>query len=338
MQKIISLLFSLLLINSIVLAEESYKVIATASIFADMAKNIAGDKLDIGLIVPVGGDPHLHEPTPRDAQLVSKAELILMNGLTFEGWLNKLVKNSGTNAKTVLITKGVNAIKSLDYNNSFDPHAWMDASNGLFYIKNIKDALVEYDPANKDYYEKNYEVYKKEIEALDIYIKKQIESIPAKSRTLITSHDAFQYYGRRYNLALESVLGISTDEDVQTSSVSKLNKLIKENNIPAVFIESTINPKLLKQIASDTGVKIGGELFADSLGDEDSPANSYVNMLRHNTDVITNALKGNSQVAIDHHTANEVEQSSSSNMLMYGIIACLFLGGFFFVFRKLNNT
>ena len=139
-KRTISAFFLVLLFNSLS-AQTKPKVVATASMIADMARNIAGDHLEIDCIVPIGGDPHLHEPTPRDAMLVSKAQLILMNGLTFEGWLNELVENSGTQATSILVTEGIEAVESIAYENSADPHAWMDASNGLIYIKNIKEAF-----------------------------------------------------------------------------------------------------------------------------------------------------------------------------------------------------
>src|SRR5690606_31037849 len=135
----------------------------------------------------------------------------------FEGWLTKLIDNSGTKAEVVLVTEGIKSLESLTYQNSFDPHAWMDASNGLIYIRNIRDAFIELDPENQPTYEANYESYKKKLETLDRFILEQIKTIPEKKRILITSHDAFQYYGRRYGIRLESIMGTSTDADVQTA-------------------------------------------------------------------------------------------------------------------------
>jgi ABC-type Zn uptake system ZnuABC Zn-binding protein ZnuA len=266
------------------------KVVATASIFADMAENIAGGHLEIKTIVPVGGDPHTYQPAPSDAKLISSADLILKNGLTFEGWLNELIENSGTGGEVVLITEGIDAITSEKYHNSADPHAWMDASKGLEYIENIKNALVKLDPDNKEVYEFNYGVYRKQLEDLDLYIHTEIQKIPEQHRILITSHDAFQYYGRRYGIQLESVLGISTESEAQTSDIIRLNRVIRENKVPAIFIESTINPKLLEQLAKDNHVVIGGQLYADSIGEKDGPASSYLDMLKYNTDVIVKAL------------------------------------------------
>ncbi|MFK7809288.1 MAG: metal ABC transporter solute-binding protein, Zn/Mn family, partial [Saprospiraceae bacterium] len=214
-------------------AQDKAKVVATASMIADMAKQIAGDKLTIECIVPIGGDPHLHTPTPRDVKLVAAADLILKNGLTFEGWLSELIENSGTKGETILVTKGVKAIESTTYKNSADPHAWMDLTSGYVYIKNIRDAFIKLDPENKSFYEKQHKKYRKQLEETHIYIQKLVETIPKERRILITSHDAFQYYGRQYGIQLEAVMGISTDVDVQTSDIIRLNKVIKSSGVPA---------------------------------------------------------------------------------------------------------
>jgi len=310
-------------------AQEKKTVVATASMMADMAKNIAGGMVNVECIVPIGGDPHLHEPTPRDAQMVNRADLIIKNGLTFEGWLNELIENSGTKAKTIRVTEGIQPIKSVEYENSADPHAWMDASLGLTYIKNIKDALSELDPDNADIYAFNYGVYKKQLEDLDQYIKTEIQKIPAQKRVLITSHDAFQYYGRAYGIRLEAILGTSTDAEAQTSDIIRLNKVIKSNKVPALFVESTINPKLLKQLAKDNDIKIGGQLYADSIGDEESPAPTYIDMLKHNTDVIVAALSRESSA----ESSPAPDDESGSSWLLWGIIAALLIGGFVLMAR-----
>jgi ABC-type Zn uptake system ZnuABC Zn-binding protein ZnuA len=333
MRKLFLILFLTLSINLV--AKEKPVVLATASIFADMAKNIAGGELEVQLIVPIGGDPHLYEPTPGDAQKVAEADLILKNGLTFEGWLNELIENSGTKAKVVTITDGIQAITSEKYKNSTDPHAWMDAQHGQTYIENVKNALVALAPDNADIFEFNYNLYRQQLEDLDFFIKAEIAKIPEAQRILITSHDAFQYYGRRYGIQLESILGTSTDAEEQTSDIIRLNKVIQESQVPAIFVESTINPKLLKQIAKDNDIAIGGELYADSLGDEKSPASTYIDMLKHNTTVIVKAL---SQLkSVDNAATENEEEKGTSNFVLYAVLGILLIGGFFWLIRKLNN-
>ena len=315
-------------------AKDKLVVVSTASIFSDMAENIAGDIVEVQTIVPIGDDPHLYEPTPGDARKVADADLILKNGLTFEGWLNELIENSGTKGKIVTITEGITPITSEKYKNSTDPHAWMDARYGLTYIENIKKALSELDPDNSDIFEFNYKLYKQQLEDLDNYIRTEIQKIPESQRILITSHDAFQYYGRRYGIELESILGTSTDADAQTSDIIRLNKIIKSSGVPAVFIESTVNPKLLEQLAKDNKITVGGKLYADSLGDKNSPAPTYIDMLRHNTNTIVAAL---SKVKDTEARETPRTRQASNNLILYLIIAALLAGGFFLVVRRLNN-
>lgn len=325
------LMILLFCVSSHLIAQnEKPLVVATASIFADMAQNIAGDEIRIESVVPIGGDPHTYEPTPSDAQLIANADLILKNGLTFEGWLSELIANSGTTADVKLITQGITPIGSQTYANSSDPHAWMDANNGLKYIENIKDALVKLRPELKEQFEFNYGVYRQQIEDMDTYIQNEINKIPVQQRILITSHDAFQYYGRRYGVRLESVLGTSTDAQVQTSDMKRLVQVIADTGVPALFVESTINPKLLEQLAEDNGVVIGGKLFSDSIGDKESPAPSYWDMLKHNTDTIVKALSAEKKVVVV-----ENEESGATSWLLWGILGVLLIGGFLVVARQM---
>ncbi len=319
------------LVPSLLSATEKPKLVATASMISDIAQNIVGDKFEVTTIVPIGKDPHTYEPTPGDATTVAYADVIFKNDLTFEGWLLKLIENSGTKANVVKVTEGVEVIESLTYSNSADPHAWMNASNGIIYAENITKAMVEYDVVNKDFYEKNFEAYRKKLQELDQYIQEQIKTIPEQQRILITSHDAFQYYGRKYGIRLESILGTSTDAQAQTSDYTKVDKVIRESGVPAVFIESTVNPKMLQQLASSNDITIGGSLYSDSIGNKDSDAPSYLAMLKYNTDVIVKALSRK----VETKVAEAPE--GKNNLLMYGILGVLFIGAFAFVYRSMNQ-
>ncbi len=299
-------------------AQKKLVVVSSASIFDDMAKNIGGDKIENYTIVPIGGDPHKYEATPNDAKLVGRADLILINGLTFEGWINEVIQNSGTKGKTILITEGIQSINSEQHKNSSDPHAWMDAENGLIYIKNIKDALVSSDPVNASFYEKNYLVYKNKMEALHNYIKEKIQLIPIDKRVLITSHDAFSYFGNKYGMTINAVMGVSTEADAQTADLKRIIKSIQEKKIPAIFVESTINPKLLQQIASDNHVVIGGNLYADSVGEPGTEGDTYLGMLKHNADTISKALSAT-------HSENNGPMQEKINVWMYFFLIGLML-------------
>ena len=311
-------------------AQQKPLVVASASMIFDIAANIAGDAVDMDMIVPIGGDPHIHEPTPSNARLVNKANLILVNGLTFEGWMNELIENSGTKGTTVTVTEGIDVLRSLTYQNSTDPHAWLVAANGIIYADNIRKALSELLPEKAALFSANFEKYREELLELENYIHQKISTIPEEHRILITSHDAFQYYGKKYGLRLEAIMGISTDAEAQTSDIVRVNRVIRESNVPALFIESTINPKMMKQIATDNDVVIGGQLFADSLGDEDSPADTYINMLKSNTDTIVKALTGESNIQDDSGD----EQSS---ILLYIGIVIFLIGVMYYGVRLINK-
>ncbi len=331
--KLYSTLF-LLIFSSLLFSQDKLNVVSSCSIFKDMAANIAGDKINLQSIVPIGGDPHLHTPTPRDARIVSAADLVLINGMTFEGWIKELIDNSGTKGKTILITEGVTPIQSSVYKNSSDPHAWMNAANGLVYIENIKDALVAADPANEAFYTTNYNSYKTELEKAHATIKQQVSTIPSERRILVTSHDAFSYFGKAYGLSVEPIIGVSTEADVQTADMVRVAKVIKENNVPAVFVESTINPKILQQIAKDNDVEIGGELYADSLGEPGSEGDTYLGMLLHNAQTITTALSKETA-----STSSTDASTGDSKYLLYGLA---FLGLFLlvvtFLFLKRSSS
>lgn len=309
-------------------------IVSTASMFSDIAANIGGDLIETATIVPIGGDPHIYEPTPGDVQLIVKADVILQNGFTFEGWISELIKNSGTKATVVTITEGVSPIVSKKHQNATDPHAWMDPLNGMIYAQNIRNAIRVILPGHTEKINANFETYVKQLEELDIYIRERINLVDTSKRILITSHDSFHYYGNRYGVRLESVLGTSTDADVRTSDLIRLNEIIQKNQIPVVFIESTINPKLLEQVAADNKIKVGGKLYSDSLGDKNSPADTYINMIRQNTDVIVNGLLG---------TSNEISadgKTSKSTSKWFIILGIVFLAGILLMWllRKRTKT
>ena len=320
----------ILLLTGTVFGQDS-GLVATASIMQDIVARVAGDEFPVKSIVPVGGDPHIYSPTPSDAREISGAEIIFKNGLTFEGWLDKLIDNSGTNAKIVLMTEGVNTIQSMKYKNSTDPHAWMDVSKAMIYAENALKALIEWKPKKESVFRKNYARFLSELKELDQWVFAQIDRIPEEKRVLITSHDAFQYYGRRYGLELVALLGTTTDADVQTSDVMRVTETIKERQLPAIFIESTINPKLMNQLARDNHVSIGGKLYSDSLSDEEGPASNYVQMIRYNTRTIVEALRSDSKAS-----RNEDSTSGLSTLLIWllPVFLIVVLVGLYFARKK----
>lgn len=281
----------------------TYKVVCTTTILYDLTKNIAPDDVQVICLMPVGGDPHIYEPTPGDATKVAEADMIVRNGLYLEGWLNELIENSMSKSIEIVdATAGIQPIQNQQLHSSPDPHAWMDPVYAKIYVQNISEALQRLVPHRSKVVVSKTQSYLGKLDSLHAYIQKRLELIPEESRILITSHDAFRYYGQRYHIRVESVMGTSTDADVQISDLKRLGDVIRKYNIKALFVESTINPKLLSQLAADRGIQIGGKLYSDSLGDEFSQASTYLAMLGHNTEILVTGLSGknsNSLVPIE---------------------------------------
>jgi ABC-type Zn uptake system ZnuABC Zn-binding protein ZnuA len=319
----------LLMLNVTAFAQPKPLVVATTSIFADMTMNIGGDAVEVKSMVPIGGDPHIYEPTPDDLQLLASANLILQNGLALENWLNERIVP--TKAKVTSLTQGVDVLKSLQSPDSPDPHAWLDARQGLIYIENIKNALIELVPDQREMFEFNYQIYRQQLQEMDAYIQTQINTIPEPQRLLVTSHDAFRYYARRYGIRVEALLGISTDANVQNSDLVRLNKAIRKSAALAIFMETSVNPKQIQQLAADHKVFISGKLYSDSIGDKDSPAPSYLDLLKYNTDIIVKAW---------NKTNAEVQKFPARRLnvtVFIILIGLLVAGGFLLIFRKLKR-
>ncbi len=318
-------------------------VVVTNSILADMTQQIGGDAIEVKSIVPIGGDPHLYEPKPRDVNMVNKADLVLMNGLTLEGWIKEMITNSGTKGKVVTVTEGISPIASAAYADSPDPHAWMDPQRGMMYGQNIQKALIDLVPEEKALFEANFNAYVTSMQELDTYIREAWNRVPQDKRILITSHDAFQYYGRRYEVKLESILGISTEEEAEASDLMRLEKAIQSSGVPAIFVESTINPKMMEQIAKDNDVIIGGSLFSDSLDEPGKPAGTYQGMLKANTDLITNGLTRKSNGERESTSAGSSDESRNKNgmspktWILIGLVALLIIGASLFMAKKVQS-
>ena len=200
-------IFALIILTSMSIASAKIKVVSTFSILGDMVQNIGGNNIELTTLVGANGDAHVYEPTPADAKSVAAADVVFVNGLGFEGWIDRLVKASGYKGKVIIATEG---IKELKFEGELDPHAWQDLSNGRIYIKNIKNALIDLDPKISDLYKKNFIAYDKILESMDKLTKDRFADIPKKNRKVITSHDAFLYFGRAYGIDFRSPVGVTT--------------------------------------------------------------------------------------------------------------------------------
>lgn len=274
-------------------AQDKMPVIATFSILGDLVKNVGGDRIEVSTLVGPNGDAHVYVPTPSDVKKVATAKVVFVNGLGFEGWLTRLVKASGTKAPTVTVTKGIKSRKMEEAGHSHqatDPHAWQSVANAKIYVANIRDGLAAADPAGKGTYEANTSAYLAKLDALESEAKGAIGKIPADRRRIITSHDAFGYFGAAYGIAFISPEGVSTESAASARDVARIITQIKKQKIPAVFMENITEPRMMEQIAKESGAKIGGNLFSDALSDEKGPAASYIDMMRNNIRQLTIAL------------------------------------------------
>jgi zinc/manganese transport system substrate-binding protein len=275
-------------------AQDKVPVLATFSILADFAKNVGGDRIVVTSLVPPNGDAHVYAPSPADAKTLASAKVVLTNGLGFEGWIDRLVKASGTKAPVTVATKGIKPRKMADdghgHGSASDPHAWQSVGNAKVYVANIRDALIAADPAGKPAYEANAAAYLKKLDELDSEVRDAVARIPADRRRIITSHDAFGYFRDAYKLDFIAPQGVSTESEVSARDLAKIIAQIRRQKIPAVFLENVTDPRLQKRIAEETGAKVGGTLYSDALTDEKGPASTYIDMLRHNIRTLGAAL------------------------------------------------
>jgi zinc/manganese transport system substrate-binding protein len=283
---------------------EKLPVVATFSILGDLAKQVAGDRADVKILVGPGGDAHVFAPTPADARTLGAAKLVVVNGLKFEGWIDRLIASSKTKGKIVVAAKGVKTLRTgrndshSDRHNQghahahgeADPHAWQDIANVKIYVANIRDGLIGADPDGRAAYEANAKAYMERLDALEAEIKTSVASIPPERRKIITTHDAFGYFAAAYGLKFIAPQGVSTDSAASAQDVARIIRQIRAEKIPAVFNENITDPRMAARIAQETGAKLGGTLYSDQLSAPDGPAGTYIDMVRHNIRELTKAL------------------------------------------------
>jgi len=270
---------------------EPMKVSASFSILGDMVKQVGGDRVKVFTFVGPNGDAHVYEPTPADAKELSESKVLFINGLGLEGWMTRLEKSSGFKGTVVTASKGITPRKMVeDEKTVTDPHAWQDLANGKIYVGNIRDALIAVDPEGKATYEANAQQYLDGITGMETKVKEAIAKLPPERRKIITTHDAFGYFGAAYGMAFIAPEGVSTESEASAKDVAKIIRQIKAENIPAVFLENVTDSRLLDQISKETGAKIGGTLFSDALSPPDGPAGTYLGMFRNNIEILSEAL------------------------------------------------
>jgi zinc/manganese transport system substrate-binding protein len=285
-----------LAVSDPVRAQAKLPVVASFSILGDLVRQVGGDRVEVIALVGPDGDAHVFQPTPQDAKRVASAALVVLNGLGLEGWMDRLVKASKSTVPTVIATTGVTPRNpdetSGEHHNHEDPHAWQSIPNAKIYIANIRDGLIKADPAGKKAYEANAARYLAALDALDAELRTALAKLPPERRRIITSHDAFGYFGDAYGIAFIAPLGVSTETEASAKDVARIIRQIRAEKIPAVFLENVSDPRLAQRIATETGARIGGRLYSDALSPPDGPAGTYIDMMRSNIRELTAALSG----------------------------------------------
>ena len=267
-------------------------VVASFSILGDMIKQIGGDDVAVTTLVGPDGDTHTYTPTPDDAKTIAGAKLVFVNGLGFEGWIDRLVKSAGGTAKIVVASQGVTGHTMTDDGKTVtDPHAWQDLSNGRLYAHNIADALEAAIPADADAIRARAKAYDAQLQQQDAAIRAQIAAIPASQRRIVTSHDAFGYFGRAYGVTFLAPEGVNTEVEPTAADIAKLSRQIRAEGVHTLFFENMANTRLIAQIGRDTGARIGGTLYADALSAPGGAAPTYLQMFTHNMPLLLAAMR-----------------------------------------------
>jgi zinc/manganese transport system substrate-binding protein len=268
-------------------AQDRLNVVASFSILGDFVKNVGGDGADVTTLVGPDGDVHVYTPAPADAKKIADAKLLVINGLGLEGWLPRLLQASGGKAPILVATQGIAPLK---VGSDADPHAWQSVANAKIYVANIRDALIAADPTDAEVFRGNAQAYLAKLDALDREVREAVARIPAARRKVISTHDAFGYFAAAYGIEFIAPLGVSTESEASARDIAGIITQIKTTKIPAVFLENITDPRLMQRIASETGARVGGTLYSDSLTGEKGDAPTYIDMVRHNIKALTSAL------------------------------------------------
>ena len=268
-------------------AQERLKVVASFSILGDLVRNVGGTSVSVTTLVGPDSDAHVYSPTPADAKKLADARLIFINGLGFEGWLPRLVKSAGSKAAVVTATSGIAPLK---LGSDADPHAWQSVANAKIYVGNIRDALAAADPASAAAFRANAETYLAKLDALDREVREAVARIPEGHRKVISTHAAFGYFAAAYGVEFIAPVGVSTESEPSARDIAGIITQIRVAKIPAVFLENVSDARLIRRISAETGARVGGTLYSDSLTGEKGDSPTYIDMVRHNIKALTSAL------------------------------------------------
>jgi zinc/manganese transport system substrate-binding protein len=274
------------------------RAVATFSILGDFVANVGGARVRLATLVGANGDVHVYAPTPGDVKTIATADVVFVNGLGLEGWVDRLITAAATRAPIVVASRGVAPHSGPVGHDraASDPHAWQSVANAKIYAGNIRDGLIAIDPSGENVYRGNAATYLVALDTLDAEIRAAIESIPAARRKVITTHSSFGYFGDAYGIEFIAPEGLSTEAEPSPRDVARLIDQIRREKIPAVFIENVADPRLLQRIAMETGARIGGTLYSDALSPPDGPAATYIDLMRHNVGELTKGLRADADL------------------------------------------
>lgn len=280
-----------------VCAAETITVTTSFSILEDFVRVVGKERVSVTSLVGANQDAHVFEPKPSDAKAIQNSKLLVINGLGFEPWTNKLAKAANFKGTTLVASKGIRSLSSTEHkghahhHHDADPHAWQNPQNVIQYVNNISSALSALDPAGATYFQSNAQAYIKDVQALDNWIESQLAKIPTDKRKVITSHDAFAYFAARYKIQFMAAQGTSTGAEPSAKQIAKLVQQIKREKVKTVFVENMSNPKLLEQLSKDAGARIGAPLYADALSAAGEPGSTYLHMMRHNVTHLVSSMQ-----------------------------------------------
>jgi len=282
------------------LSDRKIRVVATIGMIAEMVKQVGGERVEVEGLMGPGVDPHLYKASEGDVIRMAAADVVVYNGLHLEGKMSEVFERMGNRIRTVAVTDGIDREKLLrppEFQGAYDPHVWFDVTLWMDAVKTLERALTGMDPAHGDVYRANGSRYMENLVVLDRYVRREALTVSPRKRVLITAHDAFNYFGRAYGFRVRGLQGISTVAEAGAADIQALARLIVENEIPAVFVESSVPTRYIEALqeavaARGFRVKIGGSLFSDAMGDPGTPEGTYIGMVRHNIDIIVSALAG----------------------------------------------
>jgi len=275
-------------------AENGIRVLAVESFLADIAQNVAGDRLVVESLIPLAADPHAYQPSPQDVVKISSADVLILNGANLEAFIFPLLQNAGGRRLEIQASAGLTSLPDPSGQNpEGDPHFWLDPNNVIKYSENIRDGLSQADPAGASYFDLNYRKYIANLQSLDAWIESQVLSVPPTRRLLVTNHETLGYFAKRYGFRIVGAIlpSITSGAAPSARELAALITQIRSSGVPAIFLETGTNPQLADQIASETGTKVVSDLYTHSLSVIGGPAATYIEMIRHDVITIVEALK-----------------------------------------------